>query len=169
MMTTLGKKLEELHRELNLTLDFFKEDPTIPETVRTQISALVEYLISNQTNPETDPGIVEGYRIWKELIEERNSKAKDVIKQHKELNINVLTYDTLMKNEEVERIFNIKNTNFEDIEKLDAVVLITEHDKFKEITLEKLKQKMDKPILIDIKSFYNKKEAKKLGFIYKNL
>jgi len=60
-------------------------------------------------------------------------------------------------------------TTLDEIEKVDCVILAVDHDEFKEITLEKLKEKMEKPVLIDVKFFYNKAEAEKLGFIYKCL
>jgi UDP-N-acetyl-D-glucosamine/UDP-N-acetyl-D-galactosamine dehydrogenase len=106
---------------------------------------------------------------FKENINDtRNSKALDLITHLKEFHIDVIAHDPLV-NADQNKIFEIENKKFEEIEKIDATILVTPHDKFKEITLEKLKQKMDHPILIDIKSFYDKEKAKELNFIYKSL
>ena len=48
--------------------------------------------------------------------------------------------------------------------------MITPHKEFKSISLLKLKEIMgEKPILIDVRNFYEQKVAEKLGFIYGSL
>ncbi|MBU4331837.1 nucleotide sugar dehydrogenase [Patescibacteria group bacterium] len=54
--------------------------------------------------------------------------------------------------------------------KFDAVIIFSPHNEFKKITLDILKNKMnDKPIIVDIKEFFNKDKAKELGFAYRSL
>ena len=110
-----------------------------------------------------------GLTFKENLKDIRNSKAANIIKELKEYNVNVIAYDPLLTNEEAEQEFEVQNVNFNEMEKIDCVILVVSHDNFREITLEKLREKMDVPILIDVKSFYNKKQAEELGFVYKSL
>lgn len=113
--------------------------------------------------------LIMGLTFKENVGDARNSKAKDLIKHLKEFNVNVMAYDPLLSKEEVKQLFDVENIDFNNIDKIDAAVLATPHEQFKNIPLESLKTKMDKPILIDVKSFYNKKNAEELGFIYKCL
>jgi UDP-N-acetyl-D-glucosamine/UDP-N-acetyl-D-galactosamine dehydrogenase len=106
---------------------------------------------------------------FKENISDiRNSKAKDIIKYLKEFGINVTAYDPFV-NEDAQSIFNVNLVNFNDVDKIDAVILVTPHNEFKNITLDDLQKKMDLPVLVDVKSFYNCDEAVAKGFVYKCL
>ncbi len=97
----------------------------------------------------------------------RNSKIKDVIKYLKKYSIDVKAYDPVISKQEIQN-FGIKPFKGED--KFDAVVVFSPHDIFKEVTLDKLKKMMpEKPILIDVKGFYDKKLAQEKGFYYKTL
>jgi len=98
----------------------------------------------------------------------RNSRAKDIISELKEYNIKVVAYDPLVDN--LEKEFDIENIDINKIKNVDCVVLINSHDEFKDITIDRLlKITTENPILVDIKSFFNKEEAEKKGFIYKSL
>ena len=48
-------------------------------------------------------------------------------------------------------------------------MLINAHDAFKSITLRELRKKMRNKVLIDVKNFFDRNEAKKLGFRYVSL
>lgn len=110
-----------------------------------------------------------GLTFKENLKDTRNSKAANIIKELKEYDVNVIAFDPLLTNEEAQHEFGVQNVKFNEIGKIDCVILVVSHNDFKEITLEKLREKMDTPILIDVKSFYNKKEAEELGFVYKSL
>ncbi|MBD3355262.1 nucleotide sugar dehydrogenase, partial [Candidatus Woesearchaeota archaeon] len=95
----------------------------------------------------------------------RNSKIKDVIRYLKKYSINVKAYDPLISEQDIKK-FGIEQ--FKEEDEFDAVVVFSPHDIFKETTLDRLKEMMpEKPILIDVKGFYNKEQAEKKGFYYK--
>jgi len=52
-----------------------------------------------------------------------------------------------------------------------AIILMTDHDQYKKISLSKLKKlmKVTKPIIVDGRNCFNKEEAQKTGFIYKGV
>ena len=117
-----------------------------------------------ENTPNNPSILILGLAFKKNVSDTRNSRVLDVIKELKKQNADVYAYDP-----HVETCEGVKTTTLDEIEKVDCVILAVDHDEFKEITLEKLKEKMEKPVLIDVKFFYNKAEAEKLGFIYKCL
>ncbi|MBS3135524.1 nucleotide sugar dehydrogenase [Candidatus Woesearchaeota archaeon] len=100
----------------------------------------------------------------------RNSKAKDMIDYLRQRKVNIIAHEPLLSVEDVKRVFSLGNTSFKDIPAVDCIVLYNAHSMFKSLTLESLKRKSKKsPILVDIKSFFNKEDAIRNGFIYKSL
>jgi UDP-N-acetyl-D-galactosamine dehydrogenase len=111
--------------------------------------------------------LIMGLTFKENVPDTRNSKIKDVIKYLKSYSIHVKGYDPLISEEEIKR-FGIQS--YKEGDRFDAVIICSPHDIFKEMTLDKLKELMpDKPILIDIKGFYNKEKAEEKGFYYKIL
>jgi UDP-N-acetyl-D-mannosaminuronic acid dehydrogenase len=53
-----------------------------------------------------------------------------------------------------------------NIKTTDAIILLSEHDEFKELDLAEIKNKMRNSILIDTKRMFSNKQAEKLGFEY---
>lgn len=49
----------------------------------------------------------------------------------------------------------------------NAIVLVTDHDDFKKIDFEKIKDEMDSHIVIDGRNFFQDKKLEKMGFSYK--
>jgi len=115
----------------------------------------------------------------------RNSKVVDIISELKEYGIDVVTYDPIADNEGVVHEYDIELTDIKDINNVDAVIVAVSHDKFKNLSLDKLKQiyrnqsndlqevavtlnegLMKKNVLIDVKGVFNKAEAEEKGFIY---
>jgi UDP-N-acetyl-D-mannosaminuronate dehydrogenase len=58
---------------------------------------------------------------------------------------------------------------YKALKNADALVLMTGHQKFKELDLEKIKKIMRIPILIDGRRIYDKENVIKLGFNYKGV
>ncbi|MCX6709108.1 MAG: UDP binding domain-containing protein, partial [Candidatus Woesearchaeota archaeon] len=110
---------------------------------------------------------------FKENVKDyRNSKVADIIKELKNYGTEVIAYDPMLEGEDgiVKHEFNITITPLEKVGKVDAIILAVAHKKFQSLTLEQLKKYMpDKPLLIDIKNFYDRKEAEKMGIVVENL
>lgn len=51
----------------------------------------------------------------------------------------------------------------------DAMIMVADHDIFHTIDLEKVKQEMRTPIIIDGRNFFNEKKVSSLGFSYKSI
>ncbi|MBU1036984.1 nucleotide sugar dehydrogenase [Patescibacteria group bacterium] len=100
----------------------------------------------------------------------RNSKAKELIKVLQSYQLTVFGHEPLVRNNYLEKEFDITNSELNDLPLIDAVIIFSPHQQFKEITLNQLKAKMNSnPIIFDLKRFYSKKEAEEMGFIYKCL
>ena len=113
----------------------------------------------------------------------RNSKAKDLISKLKPRVIEIFGYDPLLNElkNEGRAIFNNllfglpeKNiiSSWPPSEKFQAIIVFSPHDIFKEekYSLANLiKICGGNPVLFDIKGFYDKTEAEKLGFKYLTL
>ncbi|HEY8804991.1 MAG TPA: nucleotide sugar dehydrogenase, partial [Clostridium sp.] len=69
----------------------------------------------------------------------RNSKVIDIIKELKEYGIEVLAYDPSADKEDVLRKYDIKLIDIKVINNVDAIVVAVSHDKFRDLSLDKLK------------------------------
>ena len=59
--------------------------------------------------------------------------------------------------------------SYEACEDSDALVILTEWNQFRALDLKKLKKKLKKPIIIDLRNIYNPAELKNMGFKYHSL
>lgn len=84
----------------------------------------------------------------------RNSKAADVISHLRKNGAEVIGCEPLLEKGIVKDHFNIENIDFNDVKEVDAVVIINAHEQFKKITIEDIKKKMKKPVLVDVKNLY---------------
>jgi UDP-N-acetyl-D-galactosamine dehydrogenase len=96
----------------------------------------------------------------------RNSKVIDLIKELQQWGVKVVVTDPWADLAEVKHEYGI---NLEDINAsnpVDALVVAVGHEEFRHKTLQELRQlcKSDQPVLGDIKSLYDRHEAKKIGF-----
>jgi UDP-N-acetyl-D-glucosamine dehydrogenase len=89
----------------------------------------------------------------------RESPSLKVIEILKEKKANVFIFDPYVKEKS-----NVKNLN-ELTEKSDYIILVTDHDEFKNIDLNKLKDNNIK-VIIDGRNCLNKDQIKNLGIAY---
>lgn len=70
----------------------------------------------------------------------------------------------------IKKIFKEKisyaKTPFEAAREVQAIVILTEWNEFKQISLQKVKLLMNKPVIIDGRNIYSVNTMKKLGFTY---
>jgi len=124
-------------------------------------------LIAQKKHIMGSKALVMGLTFKENVPDTRNSKIKDVIGYLKKYSIRVKGYDPVITEEDFKH-FEIEK--YQEGDKFDVIIVFSPHKVFKEISLDKLKAwTTDKPILIDVKSFYNQKEAEEKGFYYKTL
>ena len=89
----------------------------------------------------------------------RNSKVFDLVKDFKNLNIDVSCYDPVVDNKEVEIKYNLKPLKkIKNSEKYDFIVLAVKHKIFKKMENSIGKNLKKNGFIFDIKSFFKKKE-----------
>jgi UDPglucose 6-dehydrogenase/UDP-N-acetyl-D-galactosamine dehydrogenase len=110
-----------------------------------------------------------GLTYKEDVADTRESPAAEIIAELTEYGVEVLGYDPHLDN--IENEFGIKKiTSLDEAPRLDAIILAVAHQAFREISLEKLKAITNShPILIDVRRFFNKKEAAEKGFYYQSL
>ncbi|WP_457640955.1 UDP-glucose dehydrogenase family protein [Persephonella sp.] len=101
----------------------------------------------------------------------REAPAIDIVRELKEAGANLRLYDPKAM-ENFKQLFpqeeNITyvNDRYEAVKDADLLVLVTEWDEFREADMDKVKQLMKLPIVIDGRNVYNPEEMKNKGFEY---
>ncbi|MFC1690550.1 nucleotide sugar dehydrogenase [Nanoarchaeota archaeon] len=114
--------------------------------------------------------LILGLTFKENVPDARNSKAKEVIQHLKKQSKEVIACDPLLSKEEIKNNFSVDKITIEDIDKIkaDAVIIISPHKDFEKIRIKNLTNIMEKPVLIDIKSFYRDQISSE-EVIYKTL
>jgi len=104
--------------------------------------------------------------------EYRNTPATQIIKELKDLQVNVTAFDPLLSEEEIRSYFKIDSapTLEDSILNSDCLVVVSAHKEFKEIEIGKLAKKMNKPAaLIDGRHVFDPKKVIASGLIYRGV
>lgn len=126
---------------------------------------VAKIVISELAGRENARVLILGLTFKENLKDWRNSKIEDTIKTLTDTGITVLGFDPLLSDDEGN--FKVERVDLETVKDIDCIILNVGHDQFKDIKLEELKKKMSSnPIIMDIKSFFDYKKAKELGFRY---
>jgi len=112
--------------------------------------------------------LIMGLSFKKNVKDPRESPARFLINELKGKGIEVFCYDPLLRKEDVLNEFGIEQLDdIKGLSGIDAVLLLIGHDIFKNITIKDLKSiSKEKPIMIDVQSFYNSREVSEAGFEY---
>lgn len=88
----------------------------------------------------------------------RNTKVIDIINELREYGVDVLVYDPIANKDDVKSEYNIDLVSYENLQKLDAVLIAVEHEEFKNLDIKDIKNMQNKknPIIIDIKGIFDK-------------
>lgn len=90
----------------------------------------------------------------------RNTKVIDIINELREYGVDVLVYDPIANKDDVKSEYNIDLVSYENLQKLDAVLIAVEHEEFKNLDIKDIKNMQNKknPIIIDIKGIFDKEK-----------
>lgn len=108
---------------------------------------------------------------FKENVKDcRTSPSKGIIQELKSYGVEVIGYDPLLDQEEIKDEFGIDSIDSLDVRDIDAVVLATAHDIFREIRLDNLKACMNtNPLIVDARGFFDQRGVEEEGFSYRTL
>lgn len=96
----------------------------------------------------------------------RNSKVIDVIKELKKWNVNVVVADPWASADEVMREYGISLINISDSRQVDSLVVAVAHKEYRALSPDALRLlcRIEKPVLADVKSIYDRFECRDAGF-----
>jgi len=102
-----------------------------------------------------------GFAYLQDSDDRRNTPALPIVKELEKLGANVVVHDPHVKSYENIALTNDLNIALKDA---DCIVLVTAHNEYNEIELEKVKKMMRTHCLVDGRNVFSRKEAEKLGF-----
>lgn len=124
---------------------------------------IIKKMIENNMTIKGSKVLVMGLTFKENCPDLRNSKVNDMIIELKEFGVEVIVVDAWANNEEAIEEYGIKLENLENVKDVDTVVVAVGHKQYREMKLEELKKlfkdNYKRPLLIDVKSIYSKKDA----------
>lgn len=126
---------------------------------------MIKKLINNSIRVKGADILIMGLTFKENCPDLRNSKINDVIIELKEYGVNVHVIDPIAPKEEAKREYGIILEDENCIKNMDAVVVAVGHKEYREMEIEKLRKYFNpvysKPLLIDVKSIFNREKAEK--------
>lgn len=127
---------------------------------------VIKKMIENNIKIKGSKVLILGLTFKENCPDLRNSKVYDMITELKEFGVDVVVTDAMANNEEAIEEYGIRLEDIKNIKDVDTVVVAVGHKEYREMSLEKIKkffkEEYKKPLLIDVKSIYNKQEAEKM-------
>ena len=114
--------------------------------------------------------LIIGLTYKENVVDTRETPAKEIIKELKEYGVEIFGYDALLDSNTISEEFGIEAiSNLEDI-KADGVIVTAAHKAFRRMTLNTLKRSLaDNPVLIDIRGVFDPGDAERIGIHYQCL
>jgi len=106
---------------------------------------------------------------YKENVSDiRESPVSDMIKELKEFGVEIYGYDPMLTNMEIEE-FDVKALDELNVT-MDCVIINVAHREFRKMKIDDIKKFInERPVLIDVRGIFDKKNLRKGGFYYKTL
>ncbi len=98
----------------------------------------------------------------------RNTRVVDIVRELKDYGIDVLVHDPMADSEEAVEHYGIPLNSLAQLKGADAVVLAVMHKAYRDMGLAGISALCTNghPIVVDVKSLFNKAEADRLGIAY---
>ncbi len=99
----------------------------------------------------------------------RNSKVMDIIKRLREYGVEPLVFDPRAEAGEVERGYGLKLADMNELHDMDCLIFAVAHSEYRAMSIQDMKRFFfsgTKPVLIDVKGIFDRKEAQSAGFAY---
>ena len=122
---------------------------------------------TGKKNPDT---LLLGLTFKKNVKDIRNTSAKALIEEFRKRGYTVHAFDPVAKTEDAAGFGIDIAKSLDDLKDIDCIVMVTDHDAFSGITLERLKNiSSDNPVLIDSRGFFDPQKAREAGFAFRRL
>jgi len=162
------KAFIRIAHELGYDYRLLKEVENINEEQKNRFVKKIESLLWNLR--EKQIGIL-GLAFKPNTDDMRFAPSIDIINKLKTAGAKIKAYDPHAMNNAKKIIFDIEycQNSYEVAKDSDALVIITEWQEFKELDLNKIKEQMKLPIVVDGRNVFDPKTMEELGFIYRSI
>lgn len=124
----------------------------------------IKEMISAGTNIKKSTIAVLGLTFKEDCTDLRNTRVIDIIEELRSYGADVLIHDPIADKKEALDEYKIKLSSWENLGKVDAVVIAVCHKKYIDLKISDYKNILsNKGCIIDVKSIINSKEAKNNG------
>ncbi len=136
------------------------------DMARYAASSVIKRMLQNGIDVARSTVGVMGITFKENCPDIRNSKVADLVKELQQWGANVVVADPWADAGEVKHEYGFDLGVIDADRKVDALVVAVGHHEFREMTATQLRAlcKSDKPVLADVKSLYNRREAADAGF-----
>jgi UDP-N-acetyl-D-mannosaminuronic acid dehydrogenase len=147
----------------NVIVESRKINDYMPNHMKTLI---IEALKENQIKLSEAKIVILGYAFLENSDDTRNTPAYPLYKSLENICQEIIVHDPYVKQEEG----IIFSSNFDEaISSKDIIAIVTKHEEYYNINLDRLKKKMRTPIIIDGRNIINEKDAIEIGFTFRGV
>ena len=163
----LTYKAEELNYRPKIILAGRGVNDSMPEHI---FDLVVEGLNDAGRAVKDSKVVILGVSYKKNTSDMRNSPSNEVIKLLEDKGARVYTFDPWIEKEKTAEISTMYSDFDEVVEKADCLVLLVDHDEFRNLDLNMIKSKAKSPcVIVDGKGFFDPSKLKSSGFVYKGV
>lgn len=126
----------------------------------------IKLMLNNKLNVATAKVGILGITFKENCPDIRNSKIIDMIKEFEQWGINVVVSDPWADAEEVKDEYSLNLVNIDENNPVDALVVAVGHKEYRTLSAETLRSfvRSDKPVLVDVKSLFDRNTLSEQGF-----
>jgi nucleotide sugar dehydrogenase len=126
----------------------------------------IKLMLNNKLNVATAKVGILGITFKENCPDIRNSKIIDMIKEFEQWGINVVVSDPWADAEEVKDEYGLNLVNIDENNPVDALVVAVGHKEYRTLSAETLRSfvRSDKPVLVDVKSLFDRNTLSEQGF-----
>ena len=126
----------------------------------------IKLMLNNKLNVATAKVGILGITFKENCPDIRNSKIIDMIKEFEQWGINVVVADPWADAEEVKDEYGLNLVNIDENNPVDALVVAVGHKEYRTLSAETLRSfvRSDKPVLVDVKSLFDRSTLSEQGF-----
>lgn len=100
----------------------------------------------------------------------RESPSKRIIAELKKMNARLVAYDPFVDEDEIKKMGAVPAKDMKEAAmNADAIIIVADHDKFKNLDLRKFFSYMRTPVIVDSRGFVDVKTAKEIGFVVERI
>ena len=129
--------------------------------------AAIKNMIAVGQSPKKSKVVILGLTFKENCPDTRNTRIIDIVNELNEYEIYPTIVDPIADADEAKKLYGIEFKNLNLLKDLDALIIATSHDKFKEIQKNDFEKMFkNEKVLIDVKGILNRKEYETAGYLY---